>query len=212
MNRVTVRWDHDTLTASVAPVDAAFAAAEKKWGVDRLPRLCSETTILSFKKGWAAWSAAIIDGDGAAVQRIAPKMIAAIAFMDAEATAAGHPQLDVATWETAMSDGTVLVIVRTQAEAHAVATAHKMGADDMLPPDLARIVRHQQEGRRVVAYSLAEVARVLEAAELVNVIKKTWDGATVVGGPVTSEGQVADWAKADPLAEILSQMNPEKAA
>jgi hypothetical protein len=205
MNGVSVRWDHDSLTAAIAPVDEAFRAAEKKYGVDRLPRLCSEATILSFRKGWAAWSKAIIDGDVDAVRRIAPRMLQAIAYMDAEATAAGATPLDVATWEVPLSDGSVLVIVRTQPEAHAVATAHKLAGEDVLPPDLARAVRHQQEGRRLVVYSLQEVARVIEAAELVNVIKREWPGATVVGGPVTSEGAVADWAKGDPLAEILSE-------
>jgi hypothetical protein len=176
---------------------------KRSGGWTALPRLCSETTILSFKKGWAAWSAAIIDGDGAAVQRIAPRMLQALAFMDAEATAAGHETLAVETWEVALDDARILVLVHTNAEATAVIRAAKHGDVETLPPNLARVVRHQQEGRELVVYSLPEVGRILAAQGLLAEIKRTWPGATVVSGPVTSESQVADWAKADPLGEIL---------
>ena len=152
----------------------------------------SAATLASYRRGWVAYRAAIETGDASAVELIGPKMIAALTFMAAEADAAGHKPLSVDAWEAPMEDGTVLVVVRTQAEAHAIA-------------------RDKSDMRAKTVWTLAELARMLPRLEMTHAIKEAFPGAAVVrvgGHPVTSgvqmsEGEVSDWAKADPLAPVL---------
>ena len=55
--------------------------------------------------------------------------VKALDIMDREAEAAGETPLSVDIWECAMSDGRVLVIVKTTAEASRIAAAANLGAD-----------------------------------------------------------------------------------
>lgn len=176
--------DHDRFRAALAPVDEAFRASEQRWGVGRLERLVSALTLAAYKRGWDAYREALDAGDGAALEIVGPKMVAALAFMDAEATRAGHEPLSVVTWETPLSNGTVLVIVRTQAEASAVLRAlnGQVDPDGQLPPDLALLVRQQHEGRRLVVWTMAEIGRLLEASIAPSATKETWPGAVIIGG------------------------------
>jgi hypothetical protein len=77
-------------------------------------------------------------------------MIAALDFMSREATAAGHTAISADTWETMLPDGRVLVVVRTNAEAHRVAAAARLGDDGTVPPDVASVIHHQRAGREIV--------------------------------------------------------------
>ena len=107
---------------------------------------------------------------------------------DAEAAAAGHAPLEVTRWEAATPDGRVLVLVRTVAEAHAIAREPRAeGAPELL------------------IWSMEEAARVLSAYGVVNDIKAAFPGAEVVraSGVQMSEGQVHDWAVSDPLYEMI---------
>jgi len=192
-------WHTDALMAAISPVDTAFVASERKWGIARLETLVSPVTLAAYRRGWLLWREAIRDGDAEAAATIGPKMIQALAHMEAEAAAAGHPPLAVETWEALMPDGRVLVVVHTSAEASAVAQAAKLAPDGLLPPDLASAVRHQQEGRELVIWTMAELARVLPTLDVVNQVKRIWPGAAVNKVRVTGEGDIADWARADPV-------------
>ena len=81
-------------------------------------------------------------------------MVAALAYMDAEAVGPVIKPLDVSTWEAALPDGRVMVVVRSQAEASAVVRASRaadgLSYETTLPPDLAVTVRSQHEGRALV--------------------------------------------------------------
>jgi hypothetical protein len=192
MSRLQTATDHDRLIVALAPVDHAFFESEQRYGVGRLERLVSAATLASYHRGWIAYRAAIETGDASAVELIGPKMIAALKFMSAEAAAAGHKPLSVDAWEAPMEDGTVLVVVRTQAEAHT-------------------IVRDKSDMRAKTVWTLAELARMLPRLEMTHAIKEAFPGAAVVrvgGHPVASgvqmsEGEISDWAKADPLAPVL---------
>lgn len=179
---------HD-LTPALVPTDAAFTASEAKWGVGRLERLVSETTLMSYRKGWTAYRKAIEDGDILALQAIGPKMVAALAYMDREATTAGHQPLAVDVWEATLTDGTVLAIVKTMPEAHALVAS--------------------KNGRQRLIYSLAEVARIIEHYEIANAVKLSFPGATiqpgekVVSGVQLAEGRASDWARDDPMYDLL---------
>jgi hypothetical protein len=110
-------------------------------------------------------------------------MVRALAVMDREATNAGHQPLSPDAWETPLADGSVLAIVRTTPEAHAVAA---IGS-----------------GRAMAVYSLAEIARIIDQYHTVNAIKREFPGARVVSPMRMSEGQVADVVTADPMTELL---------
>lgn len=189
--------DRDRMTAALAPIDQAFMSSEARWGVGRLEMLVSTTTLASYRRGWVAYRQAITDGDATALESIAPKMLAALAFMDREATAAGHQPLAVERWEAALEDGSVLVVVRTMAEAHAIA-------------------RDKSDGRSLVVWSMAELARMLPTLEITHAAKEAFPGAEVVrvggeraaSGVQMAEGQVADWARDEPLYDVLHGAAP----
>jgi hypothetical protein len=189
---MTITIDRDRMTAALAPIDQAFTASEAKWGVGRLERLVSAQTLASYRRGWVAYRQAISDNDAAAVEMIGPKMVAALAFMEREAEAAGHKPLTIERWEAALEDGGVLVVVRTQAEAHAIA-------------------RDKSDTRMLVVWTVGELARILPTLEITHAVKNAFPGAEVVrvgGDPVASgvqmtEGQVSDWVRDDPLYDIL---------
>lgn len=205
MSRISVPWQHDALMAALVPVDEAFRRAEAKWGVGRLERLVSPATLQSYHRGWVQWRKAIESYDTPAVQSLGPKMIKALAFMDKEADAAGAARLSVETWEALLEGGRVLVIVKTMAAASQIGRAAGLGLDAELPPDLARVVQHQREGREIVVWTMGELARVLPRFDLVQTIKRTWPGATVTSGPVTGENDAHDWATSDPIRAIIEE-------
>lgn len=189
---MTTATTYDRIAVALSGPDEAFRNSEARWGVARLERLVSANTLASYRRGWIAYRAAIDDGDAAAVEAIAPKMIAAISYMSAEAEAAGHKPLEVDRWEAALEDGRVLVIVRTMAEAHAIA-------------------RDKSDTREIVCWTMAELARQLPTLEITHAVKAAFPGAevvhkpgqTVASGVQMTEGQVSDWATAEPLSDLL---------
>jgi len=108
------------MMAALIEPDAAFVAAEKKWGMGRLEALVSRDTLIAYRRGWQRWREAIESGDVRAVEELGPKMIGALSYMDSEAEAAGHKPLEPEWWEAATPDGDVLVVTRTKAEASAI--------------------------------------------------------------------------------------------
>jgi hypothetical protein len=120
--------------------------------VGRLVNLVSPDTLVAFKRGMDAYNAAISAGDVPGLRAMVDKMKAALAFMDAEASAAGHQPLDPLVWEWPLADGRVLCVVRTTHEAFPVTA-------------------EQQAGRNLVVYTLGEIARLLAAQESVNAVK-----------------------------------------
>lgn len=177
--------DYEKFKLALTPIDRAFHASEQKYGVGRLERLVSPATLEAYQRGWSLYRHAIEGCDGEALAEIGPKMIAALSFMDTEATAAGHQPLDVSTWEAALGDGVTLCVVRTSAEASALlrAAAGQDGAsyESTLPPDLAVTVRSQHEGRALIVVSMAEVAALMRLAEA-KVLGMKWEGTPAHSG------------------------------
>ena len=201
---------HDRFRMALIPVDQAMWASEQKWGVGRLERLVSSSTLASYRRGWDLYRAALEASDAAAVETVGPKMIAALAVMDAEATAAGHKPLAPDTWEAAMGNGVTLVVVRTGAEASAVLRASKASREGAgsykttLPPDLAITVRDQHEGRALVVVTMAEIVRLLRAQET-GLWGTKWEGTPAESGRVMDEGAAADLVRSGyPLSEPIA--------
>ena len=189
MSKLITPDDVDRFTRALIPVDQAFRDSEAKWGIGRLERLVSSATLASYHRGWTAYRKALDEGDGPAVETLGPSMAAALAFMDAEASRAGHGPLAPETWEAPLADGSVLVVVRTTAEAYAVTRAVQAAAkgapESGLPPDLMLAVRHQREGRSLVVWTMAEIAGLMNAKlAAINGIKAAFPGAEVTGGAV----------------------------
>ena len=224
--------DSDRFRRALIQVDQAFFDSEQKWGVGRLERIVSPSTLAAYRRGWAAYRLALEEGDAAGVEQIGPKMIAALAFMDAEASAAGHKPLDVSTWETALPDGRVLVVVRTAAEAVAVSRAEKAvkavsaaprlgmtvvaetvapktpSTESTLPVDLVATIRHQHEGRALTVLTMAEVARLLLMAEG-RVAGVEWQGTPAPSGRQQDEMAAHDLARQGyPMSEPLTVAQP----
>ena len=120
--------DDERFRLALVPVDEAFWASEQKWGVGRLERIVSSGTLAAYRRGWSRYRAALEASDGAEMEAVGPLMIAALAFMDREATEAGCQPLAPETWEAPMGDGRVLVVVRSNAEASAVLRGAKGGS------------------------------------------------------------------------------------
>src|ERR1700691_4377931 len=92
-NKIRTQEDSDRCMAAVRPVDEAFRASEQKWGVGRLERLIVPATYAAYQRGWDQYRQALDEGDAPALEALAPKMVAALAFMDAEVSAAGYQPL-----------------------------------------------------------------------------------------------------------------------
>jgi hypothetical protein len=214
------------------PVDEAFWASEQRWGVGRLERLVFPATLAAYQRGWSAYRLALEEGDASALEAIGPKMIQALAVMDTEATQAGHKPLDVSTWETALPDGRVLVVVRTGAEASAVIRAEKAAkavsaaprlgmtvvsdpvapespsTESTLPVDIVATIRHQHEGRALTVLTMAEVARLLLMAEG-KVSGVEWEGAAARSGRQADEMAAHDLSRQGyPMSEPLTVAQP----
>src|SRR3954469_12595848 len=149
-------FSRETLIPYISEVDRAFLDSEKTFGVGRLETLVSAPTLASYRRGWTAWRQAIDADDLSAVQALAPKMVAALAYMAKEALQRGHRPLEVDAWEAPLEDGSVLVVCRTQAEASAVVRENN-GCE--VP-------------RALQVWSLSELAKALPALAMVGEIKK----------------------------------------
>jgi hypothetical protein len=195
--------DTERFRLALVPVDQAFWQSELRWGVGRLERLVSASTLAAYRRGWTRYRQVIEASDGAELEIVGPLMIAALTFMDKEATEAGHPHLAPDTWETGLGDGRVLVVARTSAEASAIMRAAARGDgrvsyETTLPPDLAVTVRNQHENRALVVITMDEVARLIRRVETevaTGVVGSTWEGDPAPSGRVMGEGAAADLAR-----------------
>jgi hypothetical protein len=171
----------DAVTAALVGLDAVAVELERKWGVGRLLTLCRDNARLSFRKGWTSYHKAAVVGDHERMVAIIPGLIRLWRIADAQATEDGHQPLTPDVWEAWLPDGRVLAIARTNAEAIAV----------------------QRSGRATVAYSMAEIARLLPKLETMDAVKQEFPGAVVEKLVQTGEGFAESWATSDPLHDML---------
>ncbi|MET0705360.1 MAG: hypothetical protein ABWY82_00735 [Tardiphaga sp.] len=144
--------------AAIDGADAVAIAMEARWGAGRLRLLVPVELREKFDRQRFLFDAAIWHGDLPSVQREAERMITAWQALARAAEAAGAPILSPEVWEVSLADGTVVALVRSPEEAHAVVA----------------------EGRRVTVYTLAELAIMLENYQEVTKVKVTFPGAEVV--------------------------------
>ena len=129
---------------------------ERIWGVDRLPGLVGVGTR---KKWWAAVAAlyeAVRANDEDRVLELVQNLQKGLTKLVEEAEAAGYGPLDPDIWETPMSGGKILQIVRT------------FPADTFQPRD-----------SEVLMWTLEDVAKLIEAQTVINQIKEQFPGAII---------------------------------
>lgn len=144
--------------ASLDRLDAVASAMERRWGVDRLPKLVDANLAVRFAAQRDRLDEAIRADRPELVSVQAEAMTRAWQALDAEATKAGAPPLAPTVWETVLpQSGEVVAIVRDSAEALAVA-----------------------KERKGAVWTLAEVALAIEAfGETVRATKRVFPGAEV---------------------------------
>lgn len=172
---VRPRWHktHGTYLAGRAAIDEADAAAiqaERFWGVGRLRLLVSAELRERFDRQRYRFNQAVWHGDLEDVKRESQRMCAAWRVLDAAARKSDQSAIDPVFWEVGLSDGSVAVICRSNAEAHALVA----------------------EGRRCTVYTLAEIGRLIEALPAVVKAKETFPGATVSAWRTTDVGDPLD--------------------
>lgn len=159
-------------------VDIVAKEMEAKWGADRLRLLPQISTDLreKFDRQRLLLNQAVWHGSLEDVRVQAGRMAKAWRVLDRAATDGGAAVLPPTVWETALSDGRVLAVVRTDADAAAV----------------------QHNGRALMVVSLEEFARVVEAwPTLLGKIKRVFPGAAV-----TAVKSAGDRLKGVPLPEM----------
>ena len=138
-----------TVHPAIETLDQVAADMERLWGVARLRLLVSEFLRLKFDAQAEKLNAAIVDGNADFVAVQAEGMQRAWLYLDKVAREAGHRPLDPNVWEVVLpTAGVAAALVRTDAEAHALAkdrvvfTTAEVGAWlERLPDAVERIKR-----------------------------------------------------------------------
>ena len=94
----------------LGPFDQAVRAADRKWGVDRLPEIVSPESALKWGKAMAGLNDAIQSEDPDKVKFWVEVCLRGLTAMDAEAVALGRPVSDPMIWEHEY-EGTVYGII-----------------------------------------------------------------------------------------------------
>lgn len=144
-------------------LDETAKEMERRWGVDRLPRLVTPETVARFRH-WADKLNAAIEAGADNVAELAGIVERGWRAMDAEATARGCFPLPPACYSVEV-DGHIVEIAQDQTHATAL------------------IWNARNEGRTVAVWTLAEVATVLRQHGVAHKAKEVWPGALVTALP-----------------------------
>jgi hypothetical protein len=169
-------------------LDEVAHRLERKWGVDRLPRLVPNDLAERFWRQKEKLDAEILEEATAGfanVEREAGRMSNAWRALDRAAEAAGADQASGQWMAARMSDGRSLVI-----------------CGDL---EGVQVWRQQNAGSAAAVWSMEEVVRVLEGFDLVNRTKHLFDGAVVDEARVNPERvkPKVDWQKGDNLPDYM---------
>jgi len=148
----------DLAKASLDRLDAVASAMERKWGIDRLPKLVDAPLAVRFRSQAERLNEAIRSDVPAALSAQAEAMLRAWGALDAAAIKAGWRPLAPTIWETVLPEtGEVIAIVHNSDEAFAIA-----------------------KERKGAVWTLAEVALAIEAfGDTVRATKEAVPGAEV---------------------------------
>jgi len=180
-NQELRRMQQASTQAICGPLDAVATAMERKWGIGRLETLVPEEWALKFHSAAGKLNAALLAADMTAIRERAEIMRRGWVKLDELATAAGaEPWASADVWEVRAPGGQVYAIARTDIDQRNAA---------------------QKDG--VACYTLAEVARILEAWDQdnqVSILKAQFPDARLVQAGVTRHATIAP--EDDPSAGI----------
>lgn len=145
---------------------------EQTWGVGRLRMLVSDFLRMKFDAQLDKLNAAITENNPAFIAVQVEGMKRAWLYLDKSAREAGHRPLDPNVWEAVLpTAGVAIAIVRTEAEAHALAKDR-------------------------IAFTTAEVGQWLETVpEVIDRVKRKHPGVLLS----LSKPKSFDWKKGDPI-------------
>jgi hypothetical protein len=177
----------DVAKASLDRLDAVATAMERKWGIDRLPKLIEAQLAVRFRSQTERLDAAIRLNVSAAISVQAEAMLRAWGTLDAAAIKGGWKPLAPMIWETVLPEtGEIITIVRDADEAFVIS----------------------KDGKGTI-WTLAEVAIAIEAfGDTVRATKQVFPGAEVTA--VRPAGTAARLAigSAAPVAATERETNP----
>lgn len=145
-------------------LDETAAQMERRWGVDRLPRLVSPETTARFKH-WADKLNAAIEHGGGNVAELAGIVERGWKAMDAEATAAGHEPMAPAYAEAEWAPGRLFAVAHDDAHRQTL------------------VARNKAEGRDVSVFTVADLARLVASIPDVARIMELFPGAYIAAQP-----------------------------
>lgn len=159
--------DAATLQAYFEGIDHTRAEVDREWGSGRLVMLVDDELRAKFNRQQTKWSDAYREAWQServtgpqldAVKAHAAAMKRAYAALASAASEGGHRPISPEVWETTLADGTVVAVVRTDAE------VGKVLAD----------------GRHLSVYSLREIAHVIDALPpALQLAKQVFPGAVI---------------------------------
>jgi hypothetical protein len=153
----------DRIQSIVEGVDQVAVGMENKWGIGRLRLIVSTDLRIRFDQqrqdfNNAVWPDDGFDADVGKVDTQAAGMIRGWQALDAAATESGQVGVDPKMIEVPLSDGSVAIITDTNADASAII----------------------KSDRSLRVYTTDEIARLIEATDLVLSAKAVFPGATVM--------------------------------
>jgi hypothetical protein len=162
--RVHQRWQETVGTyiageEEITEADLVASEMDRKWGADRLRLLVPVELREKFDRQRYKFNQAIWHGSLEEVRQEARRMIAAWRALDRVAAEAGRAQAAPEVWEVALTDGRTVALLRDWQDAALFAA--------------------QRDGRAAEVYTLAEIARLIEAFPEVVKAKQTFPGASV---------------------------------
>lgn len=148
MERLTARQitrdEHDAIQAVIDGVDEVARQQEIKWGVGRLELLVSDELREKFRRQQRRFDEAITEHDVEKVRQAGNGMRRGWEVLDKAATQAGATNIDPDIWEIGLSDGRVVALCRSNAEAYAAYQANRK-ADIWTTDEIKRLIENFPE-------------------------------------------------------------------
>ncbi len=172
--------DHYKKRSLTEGLDHLAREMEIKWGVDRLPLLVSDQMRAAFYRQKDLLDEALQSGDLTLIDIQVGGMKRAWQALDQEATRSQQPVLSADIWEVRLPvSGRVVAIVKTSAEAHAIA---RPDLETWTVTEIAQLIDGMDE-------SVAKIKQLFPGAEVTAITKKET--------PSQQQYKPFDWSKGD---------------
>lgn len=174
--------DHYKKRSLTEGLDYLAREMEIKWGVDRLPLLVSDPMRAAFYRQKDLLDEALQSGDLTLIDIQVGGMKRAWQALDQEATRSQQPVLSADIWEVRLPvSGRVVAIVKTSAEAHAIA---RPDLETWTITEIAQLIDGMDE-------SVAKIKQLFPGAEVTAITKKET--------PSQQQDKPFDWSKGDDI-------------